>query len=145
MDGVEAVCIGQTIPPLRAPYSMGLLFAGQFLVEHRNSARVLLSMLFCLRALYNPNFKASARCFAFPPSISLMSSGTEVLLSAFSPAARCFHPITMISGCLLFSLGVWLRTEAEDSMRTELLNSKMSQPQCSLLRASSRCLSMLVH
>jgi len=101
ISGVEVTCFGQMISPspLRASYEMGVLFAEQVSVEHRSSARVLLSGPLCLRALYNPNFKASTRWIALPPSMPLISSTTEVVFSPFSSALRCFHPFAIISGC----------------------------------------------
>ena len=80
---------------------MGLAFAGQPSSVHRSSARVVLAGPFRRRALYNPNFKASARCGALPPTIPLMSPRTDsAVLLVFNFVSRCFHPITMNSGCL---------------------------------------------
>lgn len=112
---------------------MGLLFAEQVSAEHRSSARVLLAGPLFRRALYNPNFKASVRCSALPPSMPLISSRTEfVVLSVLSFVPRFFHPITMISGFLLIRFGMGLNIQELDSIRTELQNSKKSQPQCFL-------------
>jgi hypothetical protein len=108
VGGVEIRCCGQTVDPSppRASYDIGVLFAEHLLVEHRINARVLFAGPLCRRALYNPNFRASARCVAFPPSMPLISSRTEFdVLSDLSFVPRCFHPVTMIWGNLLISLG----------------------------------------
>jgi len=89
----------------RASCVMGCLFAEHFWSVHRSRARVLSAGSFRRRALYNPNFKGSAWCAVPPPSIPLMSPKTDaIVLSDFSFAPRCSHPIAMISECLLFEI-----------------------------------------
>lgn len=91
------------MPLPRASLETGLVYAEQRLEGHCSRARFPLAGPLLLRMLYNPNFKASARWAAFPPSISLISSNTEVaVFSVFSFVLRSFHPVAMIPGCLLF-------------------------------------------
>ena len=102
------LCFGQVVRPVRASHDTRSVFAEHFSSVHCNSARVLSAGRFCRRALYSPNFKASARCGAVPSSMPLMSSKIDVVvLSVFIFVPRWLHPIIMISGCLKVDLKTW--------------------------------------